>query len=651
MKSRLAVLFLVFVFIWCALVFRGLSLKVFPGERLTKLQKRQFETSLVIKSKRGALLDSQHKELAVSVASYSLFADPKLIESKRWVARTLAPHLGMSSANVFQKIKSRERRFTWLARQLSKQQREKIEKLKIKGLGFVEEPKRVYPNNELFSQVLGFTGRDGNGLEGLEYQLEDILSGSKKQIVVPRDARGRPLVDDARLLFDVSDGRDVILTVDSEIQFHLEKELLAAIEQHSATGAVGLILNAKTSEILAMANAPLYNPNEPARFRPEERKNRVVTDAFEPGSTMKPFVVAAGLMDGKFKPSTYYDCEGGRMKVADRWITEADSHHKYDRLTVSEILAKSSNIGSAKLGFDVTDKRLYEYLKKLGFGEKSPLDFPGVAAGSLKAPPWNRHLLSNISFGHGISATPLQVAAAYAALANGGVWTPPRIVKGFRDPKTGEVQHQEIPEGQEVFSRDVASTLTLMLTQATSTEGTGAFARVPGYPVAGKTGTAQKVDMNHGGYIKGEYISSFAGFIPSHDPQYVIYIAIDSPQGKEYYGSRVAAPVFSRVGSYLMRKSGLAPVLITDKNVIENDQHVGAQGKALASIQNLLRQSEADGLPDVVGMSLREALNRLRESQVDVKITGSGVVVKMSPEKGTDPKQVDKVYLQLQQSM
>jgi cell division protein FtsI (penicillin-binding protein 3) len=649
MKSRLALLFLGFVFLWTAIVFRGTSLKLFPGERLTKQQKRQFETSLVIKAKRGAILDLNQKELAVSVASHSLFADPKLIESKRWVAKTLASILGVSSSGVYKKIKSRDRRFAWIARQLSKQQREKIERLKIKGLGFIEEPKRVYPNNTLFSQSLGFTGRDGFGLEGLEYSFEDTLSGSKKEIVVPRDARGRPLLNDARLLFDVSDGKDVILTVDSEVQFYLEQELALAVKEHEAESAVGIILNAETSEIMAMANSPGYDPNEPSDATPLARKNRAVTDAFEPGSTMKTFVVAAGLMNGTFRPSTTYNCDGGRLKVADRWITEADTYHKWEKLTVSEILAKSSNVGSAKLGFDVTEKKLYEFLTQLGFGAKTDLKFPGVAAGSLKAPPWGKHLLSNISFGHGVSATPLQVATAYAAIANGGVLNPPRLIKGFRDARTGETEWVETPEGQEVLSREVASTLTLILTQATSPEGTGAFARVPGYPVAGKTGTAQKVDTVRGGYIKGEYISSFAGYIPAHAPKYVIYIAVDSPSGKEYYGSRVAAPVFSRVGSYLMRKAGVPPVLITNKNVIEHSENADLQGRALASIKKMLQQNESEGLPDVVGLSLREALQHLRGSSVKVQIKGSGVVVKMDPEQGTPIGQASVVRLQLQQ--
>ncbi|MCB0406680.1 MAG: PASTA domain-containing protein, partial [Bdellovibrionales bacterium] len=545
----------------------------------------------------------------------------------------------------FNKIKSKTKRFRWLARNMTLEEKKAIEKLDIKGLGFLEEPKRVYPNNQLLSQVIGFTGREGFGLEGLERTLDDILTGSSKKIIVPRDARGRPLLNDARLLFDVSDGKDVILTIDREIQYFLERELQHAVDAHDAESAVGIILDAKTSEILAMANTPGYDLNQALQYSSKIRRNKVVMDAFEPGSTMKTFVVAAGLTHKIFKPSTKFDCEGGRLKIGKRWITEADAKHDFQMLTVTEILAKSSNVGSAKLGFAITDKTLYEFLKTMGFGEKPDVMIPGATSGILQALPWNKHLLSNISFGHGISTSALQIANGYAAVANGGFLNIPKIIRGIKDPQSGEVTPFEVPEGQRVISESIASTLTLMLTQATSDEGTGAAARVAGYPVAGKTGTAQKVDPIKGGYFKNKYISSFAGFAPAHKPQFVIYIAVDDPK-ENYYGSEVAAPVFSKVASFLLRRSGVAPVLISDKNVIDNTQaHV--QNKALESIKKLLKHESSEVMPDIIGESLRDAVNKLRGRVAEVQIKGSGQVVKVSPDVGASLNPDQKVIIEL----
>lgn len=648
MKSRLAILFLFFIFLWGALVFRGTSLKLFPGEKLKNLQKRQFETSLVLKSRRGAILDRNGKDLAVSVATHSLFADPKLIVDKKKLARALSKELGISFSGVYKKIKSKTRRFTWIKRNLNDLQKKKIEALRERGLGFIEEPKRVYPNDRLLSQVIGFTGREGYGLEGLELAYDDALSGSKKEVVVPRDARGRPLLNDARLLLDVGDGRDVILTVDSDIQFQLERELEDALNVHEAESGVAVVLDVKTSEILAMANSPGYNLNQATIFSAAVRKNRVVTDAFEPGSTMKTFLVAAGLQYGIFKPSTIYDCEGGKLQIGKRLITEADTHHNFGNLTVSEILAKSSNVGSAKMGFDIGAERLHEFLNQMGFGSKYENLLPGVSSGMVQKLPWGKHLLSNISFGHGIAVNALQMAQAYAAIANGGVLKTPRLVRALKDSVSGEEEKIEVEGDKRVMSEEVASILTLMLTEATSPNGTGEAARIPGYPVAGKTGTAQKVDTKNGGYAKGKYIASFAGFVPAHDPKFVIYIAVDSPK-EGYYGSVVAAPVFSKMASYLMRKSGVPPVLISDNNVIE-DKTGRVQKEALKEIKQIIsNQSLKEKMPTLKGLSLREALKRLRERSVDVEIHGSGMVVKATPDVGSDIEQGRKVHLYLEQ--
>lgn len=649
MKSRIVILFALLSLVWLGLVFRGVSLKLFPSDRLVSHQKRQFEKSIELKSKRGAILDLNKKELAVSVPSYSLFADPRLIKNSQKTARAISKKLEISRSKLNRKIKNKKRRFVWVKRNLTKSQMSQIKKLKIRGLGFIEEPQRVYPHQNLLSQVLGFTGREGFGLEGLEHEFERELSGTHKKFRVPRDARGRPLISEASHLFQVPDGKDLQLTLDSEIQYFLEQQLDQAVEKHDASGAIGVVLDVATSEVVALANVPTFNLNQANQYSASFRKNRAVADAFEPGSTMKTFVVAAGLEQGLMKPSTVYDCEGGRLRIGRHWISEADSSHKFNKLSVSEILAKSSNVGSAKIGFDVTAEKLYPFLQSLGFGERLSIRFPGLTSGSLQPLPWGKHLLSNISFGHGVSANALQVANAYAAIANNGKWNEPTILKGFWNPITGEFEESKRKKTRTVFSKKVAELLTLMLTQAVSEQGTGASARVSGYPVAGKTGTAQKVDTVRGGYIKGHYISSFAGFLPSNQPKYVIYVAVDSPQNK-YYGSEVAAPIFSQIGSFLMRKDQIPPVLISSSNVISNAKALSKlkQQKALVKIQRMQRASGGESFSDLIGLSLRKALVKVQGRAEEVRIKGSGTVAKTKFVKPNKNKMKRKIILYLE---
>lgn len=356
---------------------------------------------------------------------------------------------------------------------------------------------------------------------------------------------------------------------------------------------------------------------------------------------LETFVVAGALRDGLVKPSTRYDCEGGRWKVGGRWISEADKKHSFKWLSVTEILANSSNIGAAKIGFDLGGERLYQTLADFGFIGKSGISLPGEARGIINPLPWRPHLLSNVAFGHGIAVTPIQLISAYGAVANGGILRRPLLVKSIRSGD--DVEEFKAQDIRRVLSPQDAATLRLMLTAATEEKSTGHHARIPGYYVAGKTGTAQKVDAQKGGYIPNTYISSFAGFVPAHDPRYVIYVAVDSPK-KIYYGSEVAAPVFSKVAQYLVRRAGLPPVLISERNVIQPSK---IQNRALRDIRRSMAESK-EGFPNLVGLTLREAMAVLKPHAEQVDVRGHGMVVKTIPSAGLKINGQAKVTLILE---
>lgn len=650
---------------------RAAWLQLVPDSRLKSLQKRQFETVVTLKPRRGDVVDRNGHELAVSMASYSLFADPKIIEDHKKAVRLLAKELKLPVKQLEDKIRNRKKRFVWIARNVDKSERDAIDaqlkEQKIRGLGFVEESRRIYPNDRLLSHVLGFVGREESGLEGLELKYNDKLEASTQQVSVRKDARGRPLIVNGQMFTQVPDGADVQLTIDRELQFILEQELAQTVVKHEADSAVGIVLDAQTSEVLAMASSPSFDPNKASDFTPDRKRNRAITDAFEPGSTMKTFVIAGALNKGLIEPNTKFDCENGSMRIGNRVIREADAKHKFQSLSVSEILAYSSNVGTTKIAFKLGPESLQETLKVFGFGDRSGVDLPGEAKGIMQPLPWRDHLMANISFGHGVAVTPLQIANAYAVIANGGWLRKPYVVKSILDHENGQKVEVKPQTVRRVLTDEAVAKMRMILTGTTNGDGTGINARVPGFPVAGKTGTAQKVNPNGRGYIQGGYISSFAGFLPSNDPRFVIYIAVDRPR-KEYYGSAVAAPVFSRVARFAVRRMGLTPVLLSEENVVpnkpamphldsvvsdssslavavetgdsaEDEKPIAAKieeaaQSAVGSFEPKTGQPIETVVPDLTGLTLREVLSRVAGTGVSVQIKGQGYVTATVPAAG-----------------
>ena len=640
MKSRIVIIFVGILILWSALLMRAAYLQFLPNDRLQNLQNRQFQTKVTLPARRGAIIDRNGRDLAMSSTAYSLYADPKILENRKAVAKKLSKVLGQSQESIYAKIKDGNRRFVWLQRMLEQNKADEIKSWDIRGLAFVEEWRRVYPNESLFAQTLGYMGQEGQALEGLELKYDQLLRGNDKKVSVRRDARGRPLISDGLMFTENADGSELRLTMDYELQYSLETELQRAINEFEAESAVGVILDAKTSAVLALASAPTFDVNKAKKMAPESRRNKAVTDVFEPGSTMKTFVIAAALREGLVQPNTKFYCEQGVFRVGDRIIREAESKEKFEDLTVSEILAFSSNVGTTKIAFKMGAEKLRQGLLDYGFTQKSGLDFPGEGRGLMNPLPWRPHLLSNISFGHGVATTPLQIANAFAAIANGGVLNKPYMVQAIRDGETGAVTEVKPQSVRRVLSAEQAAQMRAMLLGVT-TEGSGKNARVDGYLVAGKTGTAQKVNPNGRGYLKGAYISSFGGFVPANDPRFVIYVALDSPK-KSYYGSTVAAPIFSRVASYALRKEGVAPLFLGQENGQKKQKRVTAAAKeALPEVLQKVVvaapavEGDEPTVPDLLKLSTREVLRRVSGSDIRVKFVGQGLVSEVSPAVGS----------------
>ena len=635
MKSRIIFTCFALCFVYLTFIGRGAWLQFFPDQRLISAKKKNFETVIKLKPRRGIIYDRHGRELAISVSAQSLFADPFLIKNPRRTAQKLSRTLNMPYSRLYNKIKNKHRRFAWIQRHIDEQKAKTVQSWKIKGLAFLEEPKRVYPNRSLLAQTLGFVGRDGRGLEGIELSYDKILSGEEKKVLVQKDAMGRPLFSDidTNLITLRANGADIYLTIDSDLQFFFEKELKKVVAQYSAKSALGIIMDPKTGEILSLAHYPSFDPNRPFKSPARLFRNRSITDAFEPGSTLKPFIIASALKKN-LPPTTRYSGMEGKLLVEGHVIKEAESTHQFKDMTLREILSYSSNIGSAQVALDLGGDFLYKSLKNFGFGSKLGITFPGESAGILNKPPWKKLQLATVGFGHAVSVTALQVSAAYSAIAGEGLLRQPFLVRSVFHKESGREEVFKPKVLGRALTAERAGTMTVMLISAVSDEGTGRRARVKGFLSAGKTGTAQVVDSKAGGYVEGQYISSFAGFIPAHNPRFVIYVAVDLPQ-KKFYGSTVAAPVFSKVAEYAVRQAGLSPVLISEKNILLKPGESEVERSQLvprdlsSSLRGGGRASRGGGsVADDSGGTLRGGSASANDSGGEASAFGEGVVSK-----------------------
>lgn len=643
MKHRLSILLIWFFAIWSLLIFRGLQIQLYPSRHLDLASQKQYQRIVKLYSKRGDIFDRNGQELAISVPAASLFADPQIIQRPRQVAKKLAQILPLSQKTIYKKLTKKNSRFVWIQRLIDESAKKKIIALEEKGLGFKDEFKRVYPNKNLLGHTIGFVGADGHGLEGIEAHYDARLSAEDSVMNLPKDARGRFLVEDGWLFMQNRDGEDIYLTIDADLQYYTEQELKKTIQHHKADAGWAIVMSPKSGEILAMTSIPDYDLNRSGSADKEARRNRVATDIYEPGSTMKTFFLSAALKNGIIQSNSVIDTSTGQIEIDKRVIHESDSHHTFDKLSTTEVLANSSNVGISKISLKMKDQLIYDEYKKFGFGEKTGIEMLGESKGLFATPPWRDHHKANISFGHGIAVTALQMANAYAAIANGGVLQQPTLVQTKKtilgEEKDTSSSH-ETRWSRRVLTPKEAERMTMMLVAATAETATGRAARVKGFPVAGKTGTAQKVDPNGRGYLKGQYISSFIGFLPANDPEFLIYVVVDNPRENGYYGAEVSAPVFAKVAQYAINKRGLAPVQIAAEDLI----------KPKVEIQEVLTGVEGEDLvPNMKGWALRDVLRYVQKENVDLKLIGrKGRVVKTTPTAGegwSEGKEI-KVYLE-----
>ncbi|MBI4411821.1 MAG: penicillin-binding protein 2 [Deltaproteobacteria bacterium] len=550
-KFRILCISLGFVAFLGLILHRSYQLQIAGSTRVDQLTSRQYKATLPISPRRGTIYDRNGKPLAVDIEVSSLAVHPRQITDAEGVVSALSAHLKIPTEKIREKLRS-PKKFEWVIRRIARETGEAVASLKLKGVTVVSEYRRFYPNKDLAGNLLGAVGYEAESLGGIEMALDSYLKSDSTQVIAQKDARGRlftPWENQVR-------SHDVYLTLDVNLQFIADRYLREGAEKHNAKSGFVIVMNPASGDILAMANYPSLNPNVYWKYSPEKWSNHAILDSYEPGSTFKPVVVASGLDSGKVRPGDSFDCEGGEYKIGKRTIHD---HGAYGHLSVSEIIKVSSNIGVTKIAQRTGKNTFFETIRKMGFGTKPGIDLPGEASGSLRPlKQWSDIDLSNIAFGQGIAVSGLQMVQAYAVLANNGIRMKPQLVQRVVGSE-GELVHEASPtEMARVMGPETAKRLTKMLEQVVEPDGTGGLAKLDGYAIAGKTGTAQKVDPKTKQYSNNAFVSSFIGYVPAEDPEFVIYVVYDTPK-PVYYGGLVAAPVFKKIAEESLAYSGVAP--------------------------------------------------------------------------------------------
>ncbi len=639
----------IFILLLSVSVARAFYLQIYEQEKFANLAEKQHLKVVQLTPSRGIIYDSTNSVLAVSIEMDSLYAEPRNMDNIGAAAAQLAPLLGTTKEALEKKMKA-SRGFAWLGRRLTPEVAAKIRELKIAGLGFVKESKRFYPNAEIGSHVIGFTGVDPEGLEGVEKLFNSNLLGNTGYIVTERDALGRDIGPHGVMAKNASTGQNIVLTIDKNIQYIAEKELAAAVEKSRAKGGIAIVMEPGTGKILAMANYPTFNPNSFGKFPSAALRNRAITDSFEPGSTMKVFIIAAALEEKVVKSGDAFNCENGSYNIGGRTIHDT---HKYGRLSVGEVLKYSSNIGAAKIGTRLGPERLYGYLRGFGFGAKSSIDLPGEVGGYLRnKSSWYGVDLATISFGQGVSISSLQLASAMSAIANGGTLMQPYIVDRIVDPEGNPLKQFAPVSKQRIISAETAKIVATMMEGVVTEGGTGTAASVDGFKVAGKTGTAQKADPVTKGYSLDKRTASFAGFVPADQPRLAIVIVVDEPKTSSY-GGVVAAPAFSAIARQslcYLRVAANQP-LKKKQDAIEVKKE---EPKLVAEAAEDLEEIASDGqqqagllMANFHGMSMRQVLQQMEKKGLNIRLIGSGRVVEQNPPPGRKINPSDPVWVKL----
>lgn len=640
-RIRIIMIGTIFGAMFLTVIGRAFYLQILQHEELIKKADRQHQHRVDLTPARGSILDRNGTPLAESIHMDSCYAEPKRIKDVDGTATVLAPLLGLPKQELVAKL-SLNRSFTWLVRWVPPDTATRIKNMKLPGIGFAPESKRFYPNIETAAHVIGFTGRDPNGLEGIEKKYDSTILGNTGYMITERDALGRNIAIKSTVIKDSSPGNSVVLTLDKTIQFITEKELAKAVNESNAKGGMALVMESDTGKVLAMANYPTFNPNSYSRYSLSELRNRVVADSFEPGSTFKVFTIAAALDAGVIKANDVYNCENGNYRIINRVIHD---DHPHSSLSVSEIIKYSSNIGSAKIGFKMGEEKMSTYLRNFGFGGRTGIDLPGEASGYLKR-NWYKIDLATISFGQGVSLSTVQLASALSAIANGGTLMKPYLVERILDDSGKEVQRFEPQVIRRVVSPETARKVAKMMETVTGEGGTGTKAAVDGYRVAGKTGTAQKVDPVTRTYSPTKRIGSFVGFVPADNPKLTIVVIIDEPQGIKY-GGVVAAPAFKEIAQNTLAYLKIVPNMPIAKKekAPETEEEDIQETEALSEGEIEDTTNSGTVMPDFRGMSMRGVLQVMEKRSINIRLIGSGRATEQNPPPGQAIKGTDAVWI------
>jgi cell division protein FtsI (penicillin-binding protein 3) len=632
---------IVAAFIACAFV--GLAgrlgyLQIVKHEEYARLADSQQAKTIPLKPRRGPIVDRNGQVLAVSARAESLYALTSRIDDRVALARRLSPVLGDSVSEIARRLDS-PKRFVFVKRRLPPDTVNAIRALDEPALGFVDESMRLYPNRELAAQIIGFEGLDGKGLAGVEQAWDAHLAGTEGRALVGRDALGREITGAPRVIKPSTAGQGVMLTLDATLQYIAEKEVDAAWRRTRSKAAQALMMDPRTGEILAVAIRPTYNPNSFGAATDDDRRNRFITDPFEPGSTFKVILAAAALDEGAVRPADRFHGDNGAIRVATATIHD---WKKFGWLSFTEVLQNSSNVGSIKVGLSLGKERYYKYISAFGFGAPTGVRLSGESRGQLRPPPqWSGLSLATMSIGQEISVTALQLVTAVSAIANGGRLLQPRIARAELDSQGQERRLTEANVVRQVISPDTARTLTGMMSMVVR-EGTGRHAAIAGHEVAGKTGTAQKMDPATRRYSRAPGVLSFVGFAPADDPRLAMLVMLDEPKN-EKWGSEAAAPIFAAIAKEALRYMNVPPRDTTPVALIRGELATAATALATPApalegppIRGASLEDDAAAvMPRVQGLSLRGALDALSAFDVRIEVSGRGVVVDQAPPPGT----------------
>ena len=643
-KKRAGLVGILILFGFFVVILRLFWLQVISGEELGKRSARQIAGIEKSYSPRGRILDRNGEELAVSIMSKSLYVDPQEMEDnpdlwsrgqqpqrnpRRLAADLLAPILKISADELFADF-SGGGRFLWIKRALEPSEADAVQKIikenKFSGLHFLQESKRYYTKNSMAAHVLGFVGIDDNGLIGIEWALDSVIKGAESRKSEFLDALGRPIGESGFNSATPQEMATVYLTIDSKMQYVLEKGLDDAIAKTHSKSAAVILMDPKTGEILGMASRPTFDPNKFSEYPADALTNRAISIIYEPGSVFKPIVGCAGLSERIVGADTPF-FDSGRFDVADRSIRNWDGD-SLGAITFTDVIKFSVNTGMADLGMKLGGKRLTEYTKKFGFGTVTGIELPGEEEGILYDPDEMRLPdIATMSIGQGLAVSPLQMLRAICAIANGGELVKPYIVKKIEAADGTILREGKKEVVRRVITEDVAEQMRSMMEKVVS-EGGGKTAKIQGYKIAGKTGTAEKLSEN-GGYAAGVYIASFVGFVPSDNPQYAMLIMLDSPQGA-FYGSQVSAPVFRDTLQQILVAQGIQPSSYLDLPSLDTLKKTGYSGNLELLPQVQIMPDGSAKIPNFAALNMRQVAELIQQGKLVLIPHGGGIAKKQS---------------------